>query len=203
MSDNTPDSTLSSLVNRPIVTLTPVSSSDNEAWRNDLEGRVDDLNSALKDNSNHRAGSSAATDNAVEGQIKCDTSTDPAVLKMDPDGAGADTPIVVADTNLRFRTIEIGDWDMDATTNVNVAHGLTLADIRTCQLMVRSDAATAQAPEGGGNTNAAAPETDVWISSIGATNVNLVRRTGGVFDDVAYDATSYNRGWVIVGYVVT
>jgi len=202
MSDDKPDSELTSLTNRAITTKTLVSSTDHEAWRNDIEGRVDDQIANAKDNSNHRAGTSAPTDNTVEGQIWADTTTDPAVLKFDPDGSGADTPIVVADTNLRFKTIEIGDWDMDATTNVTVAHGLTIANVRTAQLMIRSDSATVGVPSGGGNTNEAAPETDVWIEALSTTDVALSRRTGGVFDNVNYDSTSFNRGWITIGYVV-
>ncbi len=97
MSDNKPDSEQTSLTNRPIVAGTTVSSTDHEAWRNDLEGTTDDLIAGLKDNSNHRAGTSAPTDNAVEGQIWANTTTDPAKLYADLDGAGADTQIITTD----------------------------------------------------------------------------------------------------------
>ena len=91
MSDNKPDSEQTSLTNRSVVAGTTVSSTDHEAWRNDIEARIDDLIAGLKDNSNHRAGASAPTDNTVEGQIYCDTTTDPATWKGDPDGSGADS----------------------------------------------------------------------------------------------------------------
>ncbi len=91
MSDTKPDTEQTSLTNRPIVAGTPVSSTDHEAWRNDIEGRTDDLIAGLRDNSNHRAGTSAPTDNAVEGQIWFDGTTDPGIWKGDPDGSGADS----------------------------------------------------------------------------------------------------------------
>ncbi len=94
MSDNKPDSEQTSLTNRPIVAGTTVSSTDHEAWRNDIEGRIDDLIAGLKDNSNHRAGTSAPTDNTVECQIWGDITNDPAVLKFDPDGSGADIQLL-------------------------------------------------------------------------------------------------------------
>ena len=37
---------------------------------------------------------------------------------------------------------------------------------------------------------------------ISATSIGLERKTGGSFDDLNYDATSFNRGWVIVQYEV-
>ncbi len=88
-------SALSDLTNRTISAATTVSSSDHEAWRNDLEGRVSDLNDVAADLENNHAGTSAPTDNAVEGKLWADTTNDPAELLFDPDGSGADIRVVM------------------------------------------------------------------------------------------------------------
>lgn len=36
---------------------------------------------------------------------------------------------------------------------------------------------------------------------IDATNIVLERRAAALFDDIAYDATSYNRGWITIKYI--
>lgn len=94
MSDSVPISTLADLTNRPIITATPVSSSDHEAWRNDLETRVANLNDAMADEENNRAGSSPPTDNTVRGRLYADTTNaSRVILKLDPDGSGADDEV--------------------------------------------------------------------------------------------------------------
>ena len=40
------------------------------------------------------------------------------------------------------------------------------------------------------------------VRNIDGTNVILYRRTGGDFDATDYDATSYNRGWITIWYIV-
>ena len=116
MSDTKPDSEQTSLTNRPIVAGTTVSSTDHESWRNDVEGTVDDLIAGLKDNSNHRAGTSAPTDNSVEGQIYCDTTNDPAVLKADLDGAGADTQLISVNDLASIAEVDAGTSTTKAIT---------------------------------------------------------------------------------------
>ena len=96
MSDSIPISTLADLTNRPITGGSIVSSSDHEAWRNDLESRVANLNDCVADMASQRAGTSAPTDNTTEGQIWADTTNDPVLWKGDPDGSGADVDFVIA-----------------------------------------------------------------------------------------------------------
>lgn len=100
---------------------------------------------------------------------------------------------------LRVKVVDIGDWDMNATTGVNVAHGLTQANIRDVSVMIRSDddsglynllssgSAADSTPEGS-------------VSTITATNVVIWRLTGGAFDNASFDSTSFNRGWVTIWY---
>jgi len=97
---------------------------------------------------------------------------------------------------LNVTVIEIGDWDMDATASVTVAHGLDVSKIRKVEAMVRDDAGTALLP--------------IWYSASGSSggsvevlsgDVLLYRLAGSVFDNVSYNATTFNRGWITVWHV--
>lgn len=99
--------------------------------------------------------------------------------------------------NMRMKVIDIGDWNMDTVASVNVAHGLTLANIRTIQFIIRNDANDTYYPlEYYGD----AACSGYW--KVDATNVILSKYAGEFFDGEAFDATSFNRGWVTIWYVV-
>ena len=97
----------------------------------------------------------------------------------------------------RTRIIEIGDWNMDVTVAVNVAHGLTLAKIRGITVIIRADSDTVRHdfPKPIGVAATEGSEANV-------NNIVLIRATGGFFDTTTYDSTSFNRGWVIITHVV-
>jgi len=102
------------------------------------------------------------------------------------------------DNTLKFKVVDIGDWNMDSTTSHNVAHGLTLSTIRMVTATIISD---------DGNTlnfvtynKGSANITDVGITLIDSTNVSLERNLGGAYDNTNYDSTSYNRGHVTIWY---
>jgi hypothetical protein len=99
------------------------------------------------------------------------------------------------------KIINIGDWNMDTTETVNIAHGLTMGDIRSVTAIVRPDNGTPLYVLSTGYVDTPA-EIEAFINSIDATNVNIKRRTGGVYDNANFDATSYNRGWITITYVV-
>lgn len=97
--------------------------------------------------------------------------------------------------------IDIDDWNMSTTVAVTVAHGLTLADIRNISVTIRNDADTTRSSlltEG-----LVDPQQNVidgnW--TVDATNVTLNRVTGSDFDSATYNSTSFNRGWIRIGYV--
>ena len=98
-------------------------------------------------------------------------------------------------TELKVKVINIGDWNMDVTNSVSVAHGLTLANIRNISASIRSDSESAH------YTLLPAPDNtlDGWIDAV-TTVVPLYRLTGGLFDSVNFDSTSYNRCWVTIWY---
>lgn len=86
--------------------------------------------------------------------------------------------------------LEIGDWDMVSTQTVNVAHGLTLADIRSISAMIRNDANTTY--------YAVAQYLDVFTVSADSTNVILWRANSSFFTSSSFDSTTYNRGWITI-----
>lgn len=101
------------------------------------------------------------------------------------------------------KRLEIGDWDMTATTQVNVAHGLSATEWKTMlesNVLIRNDSDTVYAPLKSLNL----PSTGLMnggVSVIDSTNITLGRYTTGGFDDGAFTSTSYNRGWVTFDYI--
>jgi hypothetical protein len=101
-----------------------------------------------------------------------------------------------------IKEIQIGDWNMDTTQFVSVAHGIAdYTKIRAVLVVIRNDAATLlleiQNPAGALNGT-----TSGGITSINSVNVDLYRVTGGSFDSTNYDATSFNRGYITIIYSV-
>lgn len=106
--------------------------------------------------------------------------------------------------SIHTKIVNIGDWNMDATASVSIAHGLTLANIRSVSAMIRNDANDTYTPL---SQDGAAPATPTdstgFISAINATTVTLQRLADATaYDNANYDSTSYNRGWITITYVV-
>ena len=95
---------------------------------------------------------------------------------------------------LKVKVIEIGDWDMDAAIGKSVAHGLTLANIRSLSALIRSDTNLAY-------TILQMSDSDALGVRAGVTNVDLYRTLGGLYDNTNYDSTSYNRGWITIWHI--
>ena len=105
-----------------------------------------------------------------------------------------------ASITLKLKVIEIGDWDMDFTKTVQVAHGLTIAKIRSLDVMIRNDPDTSHFPLN-------YPEQINYTDTQGsfradAVNIVMSRTANGIFDDVVFDSTDYNRGWITIWYEV-
>ena len=100
---------------------------------------------------------------------------------------------------LKFKTVDIGNWDMQANGSVNVAHGLAEEqNIRTYDIIIRTDAGSTVYPLDRYN----AGNMDGGVQSIDGTNFSLARRAGGVFDGIIFNEPAYNRGWITIGYAV-
>ena len=96
---------------------------------------------------------------------------------------------------LRTKVLDIGDWDMTATGFVDIAHGLTKADIRLVAATILGD--TQSNPtnlEGKGGLSSGS-----W--TVDNTDIRLSRIVTGPYDNASYDSTSFNRGWIIIHYV--
>ena len=97
------------------------------------------------------------------------------------------------------KIIEIGDWDMDATALLGVAHGLVdYKKIRSISVIIRDDSDIVYYPL---NYIDDLVPLSGGISIIGTTNITLNRITGAKFDSVTFNSTSYNRGWITINYV--
>ena len=98
------------------------------------------------------------------------------------------------------KIIEIGNWDMDSTANISIAHGLDWTKIRNINVLIIQDIDAApwnipyrycfESQTGGGGS--------YYIDS---TNIVLQRVAGGFFDGVLFDDTPYDRGWITVEYI--
>lgn len=102
--------------------------------------------------------------------------------------------------SLKVKIVNIGDWDMDGTANVGVAHGLAdFKQIRAVQVTIRDDADAVYSNAEYYNTVTLQPNGGVtnWTT----TNVYIYRLAAGAFDNTSYDATSFNRGFITIWYV--
>lgn len=105
----------------------------------------------------------------------------------------------VPGSQLKTKVVEIGDWDMDTDTSINVAHGIAdYTKIRAIDVIVRKDT-----PGVAGYNKLESIDSgglNGGIFGINTTNLTLYRSVGGTFDDPTYSTTSYNRGWITITY---
>lgn len=100
---------------------------------------------------------------------------------------------------LAQKIVDIGDWDMDATTTVAVTHGI--ADhktIRSVTVVIRDDIDTNYYALD--RFDSVAGTMEGGVSSITSGSIGLTRKTGGTFDSTSFDATGFNRGWIVIMY---
>lgn len=105
--------------------------------------------------------------------------------------------------NYATKTYELGDWNMDTSTTLEVNHGLSSTEwktIRNPSAIIRNDSDSLYLPINsfddiaGGTVNGG-------VTDFGAGTIRLKRTTGGIFDSATYDSTSYNRGWLTIQYI--
>jgi len=99
--------------------------------------------------------------------------------------------------NIKMKLISIGDWNMDTSSLVSIAHGLTYTDIRSVYAAIITDDGTLYADLTGTDSSGNGGGIVTWES----TDVILLRTTGGAFDNINYNATSFNRGYITIQYV--
>lgn len=103
---------------------------------------------------------------------------------------------------VRIKIIDIGDWNMDSTASVTIAHGLTANKIRTVSALIRNDDDNLfkfiDCPF---NSNLSYQNGRLYFDGTNITLERLNSSAGGEFDSTDYNATSYNRGWITIHYV--
>lgn len=91
---------------------------------------------------------------------------------------------------------EIGDWDMVATASVSITISVDRTKIRHISVLVRGDTAAIDISP----LDKASSATGICAGTYNLTgvlnNAFLARVAGGAFDNINYDSTSYNRGWI-------
>lgn len=103
---------------------------------------------------------------------------------------------------LHFKIIEIGDWDMDATSYINIPDELIYSKIRTIHVEIRNDADTDMSPidyNYYGTANCGGYRIEIREGN--ATSIILSRTADKKFDSMDYNSTSYNRGYITIGYI--
>lgn len=100
---------------------------------------------------------------------------------------------------LATKVVEIGDWNMQTSVSVNVAHGLGVdfIKIRSISVIIRNDGGNLYYKLERINTTGGA---EGGIVDVGSASIRCGRLTGGFFDAVGFSTTPYNRGWVTFQY---
>lgn len=128
------------------------------------------------------------------------TSANPRYLKAFKPGAHyVDAAGVESFKVIKTKIYEIGDWNMDASSSVLVTHSIAdPSKIRRVQAIIRHDTLSQTFDlyaDLGGFTGLSG-----GFGRINAFEIQLNRISGGAFDNTNFDATSFNRGWVIIDY---
>lgn len=125
----------------------------------------------------------------VEAATDSNVFTDADHTKLDSLPAGGSV--------LSQTVVNIGTWNMDTTDSVSVAHGLTLADIRSIAVTIIDDSGNFYYDFNFLSTTESA-QNSVWATS---TDIVITRATGGAFDNVTFDSTAGNRGYIVIQHV--
>ena len=101
------------------------------------------------------------------------------------------------------KTLEIGEWNMDATASIGIDH--TLGDfkkVRGVSATIKDDTNANYYDFATSNLHGEATNENQYILS-SASGVTLLRQNGGIFDGLTFDgtvSTVANRGWVYIEY---
>ncbi len=115
-------------------------------------------------------------------------------------GQSSTASVVVFKTKI----IEIGDWNMDTTTDIAISHGISdFTKIRTIMALIRPDS-DAISPDArqmlAGTALGGGLGGRCIVNGSDPTKIRLERATGGFFDDNKYNMTSWNRGYITIEY---
>lgn len=141
-------------------------------------------------------------DLVVNGNLTVEGTVNGNIISVTPEAntvpvRDSKKDIAVSDgTNLiHTKIIDIGDWDMDATASVSIQHGLAVSKIRSVSVLIRNDSTVPY---------------DFWLprgqvagyTVIDSAQIHLYRAAApGFFDNMTFNATLFNRGWVTIIYI--
>ena len=101
------------------------------------------------------------------------------------------------------KRVSIGEWNMDATDNLSIQHGLgNFKNVKSVNGIIRDDADSNYNSFYGGGTGAD-PDTQVWAGFLDISSVAIYRKTGGLFDGILWNGTAStvaNRGFIFFEY---
>lgn len=101
----------------------------------------------------------------------------------------------ISEPYIKIKILDIGDWNMDTTASVTVAHGIAdFKKIRSIYVMIRNDADNSNSPLAINGASSG------FVSAVTGANIQLNRDVAGPFDSAAYDSTSFNRGYITIWY---
>lgn len=139
-----------------------------------------------------------------------------STLKLISDGLGNDSPVKLSTdtfasphvsydsgtTKFASKRLEIGLWDMDATTGVSVAHGVTgKENVCVKRIMIIRD-------DGGDMENflgdfSGSSGTAGGYFTVDATNIDITRYTSSRYDSTDFNDGTINRGYIWIDYVTS
>ena len=99
---------------------------------------------------------------------------------------------------IKRKVVNIGDWNMQSTATVAVAHGITnYKNILNISVIIRDDADSLYSPINAFDTGI----VEGGVGAIGVTNITLGRAGGSFYNSASYNSTSYNRGSLYIEYL--
>ena len=101
-------------------------------------------------------------------------------------------------TFLKTKVLEIGDWDMTSSSYPPsiIYHGLNISKIRSVSAIIRMDNGLDLFVLSDSNPSG---YNEVSIH-VGSTYIELRSPLGGKFDNINFDKTSFNRGYITIIY---
>lgn len=135
-----------------------------------------------------------ATQALTNAGVSDATIVTPLKLKNTPEVMGVD-----GSAKVRTKVLNIGDWNMVASSVVNVAHGVAnFKNIRGVDVMIRRDDDAVYYPLISCDILTGAAFGSYEINS---TVISLLRTDNVGFDNNNFNSTSYNRGFVTITYL--
>jgi len=106
-----------------------------------------------------------------------------------------------SETDIKFKSIEIGAWDMDKIDGKTVNHGLTASKIRSVSVIIVNDGGTRWININYANYEESGDYLPAGYVAYDNTKISLYRFYQYTFDNTNFDNSTMNRGWITVGYV--